>query len=158
MARTTRPTALTLVSVLVAAALIDRVASAKTTADHYDVLGVPRKSTLDEIRKAYRKQSLKFHPDKNTAPDAKERFFQIAEAYAVLSDPGKRKSYDRFGTGVSGGGGVGGGGGEFNMDDASQMFDGFMDQLDEYLTSEDKLDELVNMASELKPRACKLVI
>ena len=122
-------------------------AAATKKADYYEVLGVSKKATLDEIRKAYRKQSLKYHPDKNTAPDAQEKFIQVSEAYAVLSDAGKRKSYDRFGTGFSGEGGAGGR--EFNMDDAAQMFEGFMDQLDEYLNNEEKLDELVNMGEDV---------
>lgn len=127
-----RTTALALLGVLVVAALVDRAdAASKKTADYYDVLGVPKKATLDEIRKAYRKQSLKYHPDKNHAPEAQEKFIQVSEAYAVLSDASKRKSYDRFGTGFSPGDG-----GDFNMDDASQMFEGFMDQLDEYLNNE----------------------
>ena len=147
-----RSTALALLVFLVAAAVVDRAAAAAATkgakADYYEVLGVSKKATLDEIRKAYRKQSLKYHPDKNNAPDAQQKFIQISEAYAVLSDPAKRKSYDRFGTGFSGGDG----GGEFNMDDAAQMFDNFMDQLDEYLNNEEKLDELVNMFGEKDPR------
>lgn len=143
-----RTTALAVLAVLIAAAVVDQAAAAShKKADYYEVLGVSKKSTLDEIRKAYRKQSLKYHPDKNPSPGAQEKFIEVSEAYAVLSDASKRKSYDRFGTGFGAAGG-----GEFNMDDASQMFDSFMDQLDEYLNNEEKLDELVNMVGEKDPR------
>ena len=54
--------------------------------DYYKILGVSRSANADEIKKAYRKMALKFHPDKNSSPDAEERFKEIAEAYDVLSD------------------------------------------------------------------------
>ena len=64
--------------------------------DYYSVLEVGRESTQEDIKKAYRKQALRFHPDKNKAEDAEERFKEIAEAYEVLGDPvGKRKGISR---------------------------------------------------------------
>jgi molecular chaperone DnaJ len=75
--------------------------------DYYDVLGVPRNAGLDDIKKAYRKMALKFHPDKNPGdPHAEEKFKEAAEAYGVLSDEEKRAQYDRYGH--SGLGGMGG--------------------------------------------------
>jgi molecular chaperone DnaJ len=65
--------------------------------DYYDILGVPRNSSKDEIKTEYRKLALKYHPDRNKAPDAEERFKEISEAYAILSDDDKRAQYDRFG-------------------------------------------------------------
>lgn len=66
--------------------------------DYYDILGVDRNATRDEIRKAYRKQALKYHPDRNDgSPAAEEQFKEAAEAYEVLSDVQKRATYDRFG-------------------------------------------------------------
>ncbi len=75
--------------------------------DYYEVLGVPRTAPVDEIKKAYRKLAVKFHPDKNPGDsEAEERFKEAAEAYGVLSDEEKRARYDRFGhQGVSGMGG-----------------------------------------------------
>jgi molecular chaperone DnaJ len=65
--------------------------------DYYDILGVPRNSPKDQIKTEYRKLALKYHPDRNKAPDAEERFKEISEAYAILSDDEKRAQYDRFG-------------------------------------------------------------
>jgi molecular chaperone DnaJ len=65
--------------------------------DYYEVLGVERGASKDEVKRAYRKLALKFHPDKNKAADAEDRFKELSEAYGVLSDPEKRQLYDRFG-------------------------------------------------------------
>lgn len=65
--------------------------------DYYEVLGVPRTATEADISKAYRKLARKYHPDVNKAPEAEEKFKQVAEAYAVLKDPDKRKKYDALG-------------------------------------------------------------
>jgi molecular chaperone DnaJ len=77
--------------------------------DYYDVLGVARGANDQEIKSAYRKQALKFHPDRNPGnKDAEDKFKEAAEAYAVLSDGDKRAAYDRYGhAGVSGAGGAG---------------------------------------------------
>ena len=76
--------------------------------DYYSVLNIPRTSTEEEIRKAYRKLALKFHPDKNKNAGAEEKFKEVAEAYEVLSDPEKRKIYDIHGeAGLNGGGSSG---------------------------------------------------
>src|ERR1700736_1641746 len=74
--------------------------------DYYDVLGVPRTASADEIKKAHRKLALKYHPDRNkNNKDAEERFKEIQEAYDVLSDSSKRANYDQFGhAGVGAGG------------------------------------------------------
>ena len=65
--------------------------------DYYAVLGVPRDAPADEIKQAYRQLALKWHPDRNPAPEATDRFKEVAEAYAVLSDPAKRAQYDATG-------------------------------------------------------------
>jgi molecular chaperone DnaJ len=71
--------------------------------DYYEILGVDKKATKDEIRRAYRKLALKYHPDRNKEPDAAEKFKEISEAYAILSDDNKRMQYDQFGhAGISG--------------------------------------------------------
>ena len=88
--------------------------------DYYEVLGVSKTSSPDEIKNQYRKLALKFHPDRNQSADAGEHFKEISEAYAVLSDSEKKQTYDQHGhAGVDGryssddifGRGVGGGGG-----------------------------------------------
>src|SRR5437870_13901063 len=66
--------------------------------DYYEVLGVQRTATVDDIKKAYRKLAVKYHPDKNPGDaDAEEKFKEAAEAYGVLSDDEKRARYDRYG-------------------------------------------------------------
>ncbi len=65
--------------------------------DYYEVLGVPRNSSKEQIKDAYRKLALQFHPDRNKSPEAESRFKEISEAYAVLSDDEKRKQYDSYG-------------------------------------------------------------
>lgn len=68
-----------------------------TKRDYYDILGVAQSASLDEIKKAYRKLALAWHPDRNKAANAHEKFKEINEAYAVLSDPKKKETYDQFG-------------------------------------------------------------
>lgn len=65
--------------------------------DYYKALGIQSGANEDEIKKAYRKMALKYHPDKNKDPHAEDKFKEIAEAYDVLSDPKKRAVYDQYG-------------------------------------------------------------
>jgi molecular chaperone DnaJ len=75
--------------------------------DYYEVLGVPRNASADELKAAFRRLARQYHPDVNKEADAEERFKELNEAYAVLSDPDKRSAYDRFGhAGVRGPGGA----------------------------------------------------
>ena len=87
--------------------------------DYYDVLGVNKKASDDELKKAYRKLAIKYHPDKNPDnPEAEEKFKEAAEAYEVLSNADKRTRYDRFGHD----GMRGGAGGGMNMEDIFSQF------------------------------------
>ena len=98
--------------------------------DYYEVLGVQKNANADEIKKAYRKAAIQYHPDKNPGDkEAEEKFKEAAEAYDVLSNPDKRARYDQFGhAGMSGaaGGGAGGfggfSGGGFSMEDIFSQF------------------------------------
>ncbi len=93
--------------------------------DYYEVLGVDKTATENEIKIAYRKLAIKYHPDRNPGnAEAEEKFKEAAEAYDVLHDPQKRQQYDQFGFNAPGGGFSGGGGfgGGFSMDDIFSMF------------------------------------
>ncbi|MDF2833544.1 MAG: dnaJ [Chryseobacterium indoltheticum] len=94
--------------------------------DYYEVLEVSKSASTDEIKKAYRKMAIKYHPDKNPGDkEAEEKFKEAAEAYEVLSDDNKKARYDQYGhAGVGGAGGFGGGGfgGGMNMEDIFSQF------------------------------------
>lgn len=92
--------------------------------DYYDVLGVSRSAAEGDIKKAYRKLALKYHPDKNPGDkEAEDKFKEAAEAYDVLSNPEKKQRYDQFGhAGMGAGFGGGGGGAHMNMDDIFSQF------------------------------------
>eukprot|EP01053_Blabericola_migrator_P003511 Blabericola_migrator_1__3510@NODE_2040_length_3379_cov_208_454710_g1295_i0_p2_GENE_NODE_2040_length_3379_cov_208_454710_g1295_i0NODE_2040_length_3379_cov_208_454710_g1295_i0_p2_ORF_typecomplete_len338_score65_86DnaJ_C/PF01556_18/3_4e03DnaJ_C/PF01556_18/1_7e50DnaJ/PF00226_31/3_9e25_NODE_2040_length_3379_cov_208_454710_g1295_i022833296 len=102
--------------------------------DYYGILGVPKDATPDQLKKAYRKMAMKWHPDKHPDPDAKakaeEHFKDVAEAFDVLSDPEKKKIYDQYGEeglkgGMPGGGGMGGRTFVYSGVDPSEIFSRF---------------------------------
>jgi molecular chaperone DnaJ len=90
--------------------------------DYYEVLGVARDASVDDLKGAFRRLARQYHPDVNKAQDAEERFKEVNEAYAILSDPEKRSAYDRFGhAGVNGMGGAP----DFSTVDFSDIFEEF---------------------------------
>lgn len=92
--------------------------------DYYEILGVSKSASDEDIKKAYRKKAIQFHPDKNPGDkEAEEKFKEAAEAYEVLSNSEKRQRYDQYGhAGVGGAAGGGFGGGGFSMDDIFSQF------------------------------------
>ncbi|XP_047431367.1 dnaJ homolog subfamily B member 9-like [Mugil cephalus] len=104
--------------------------------DYYEVLGVPRDATERQIKKAFHKLALKYHPDRNKGPDAEAKFREIAEAYEVLSDDKRRREYDQVGHSSSSSSSGGGGNDynfkqhyqSFNFDDIFKDFDHFGQQ------------------------------
>ena len=93
--------------------------------DYYEVLGVSRDATAEDLKKAFRKQALKYHPDRNKEKDASDRFKEVNEAYQVLSDPERKAQYDRFGhDGLNGSAGRG--------FDGFEGFGGFGDIFDSF--------------------------
>ena len=97
--------------------------------DYYEVLGVSKSTSQEEIKKAYRKLALKYHPDKNKGDKAsEEKFKEASEAYHVLSDKERRQSYDQFGHAAFEGSGGRGGFANFDFTNAfSDIFDDFFD-------------------------------
>ena len=96
--------------------------------DYYDILGISRGSSGEEVKKAFRMKALEYHPDRNKSPDAEEKFKEVNEAYHVLSDADNRARYDRFGHG-----GVGSGNGGFARDfEGFDIFGGFGDIFDSF--------------------------
>ncbi|CAG0885616.1 unnamed protein product, partial [Darwinula stevensoni] len=95
--------------------------------DYYEILGVNRAASDRDIKKAFRKLAMKYHPDKNKEEGAEEKFKEIAEAYEVLSDPDKRKQFDQFGSDAFSGGSGGAHTFHFNFDDIFKNFGGFDD-------------------------------
>ncbi|HOO95106.1 MAG TPA: molecular chaperone DnaJ [Proteiniphilum sp.] len=95
-----------------------------TKRDYYEILEIPKSASAEEIKKAYRKKAIQFHPDKNPGDkEAEEKFKEAAEAYEVLSDENKRARYDQFGhAGVGGAASGGGFGGGMSMDDIFSQF------------------------------------
>ena len=94
-----------------------------TKRDFYEILGVSKTATADEIKKAYRQKAIQFHPDKNPGnKEAEEKFKEAAEAYEILSSPEKRQKYDQFGHAGMGNGNAGFGGHDMSMDDIFSMF------------------------------------
>ncbi|XP_037551591.1 dnaJ homolog subfamily B member 9 [Nematolebias whitei] len=90
--------------------------------DYYDILGVSRDATERQIKKAFHKLALKFHPDRNKDPNAEAKFREIAEAYETLSDDKRRREYDQFGHGASSSGGYRGGGSDYDFRQHFQSF------------------------------------
>src|SRR6195952_2334565 len=91
--------------------------------DYYEILGVAKNASAEDIKKAYRKVAMQFHPDRNPGDkSAEDKFKEAAESYEVLSDADKRAQYDRFGHAGLGSAGRGSGGGNMNTEDIFSQF------------------------------------
>lgn len=113
----------------------------KSGKSYYDILGVSKTASADEVKRAYRKLAAKYHPDRNKESNAEEKFKEVGEAYEVLSDQQKRQMYDQYGEAGVHGGGPGGAGGNpsrgdwsqysqvFDMGDMSNLFGGMFGDL-----------------------------
>ncbi len=99
--------------------------------DYYEVLGVPSGATEEDIRAAFRKKALEFHPDRNKSPEAGDRFREVNEAYQVLSDAERRRQYDRFGHASVG---SAAGGGAQGPEGFGDIFGGFGDIFDAFFS------------------------
>ena len=121
--------------------------------DYYEVLGVLKSSSADDIKKAYRKLARQYHPDVNKSHDAEAKFKELNEAYEVLSDDDKRAAYDRFGHAAVDGSGMGGTGG-FSGDFTG--FGGFSDIFEEFFGFGGKV--LVNSVSKEREAAIQALL
>jgi len=115
--------------------------------DYYDILGVGKGVGEEDIRRAFRKKAMEFHPDRNKSPDAEEKFKEINEAYQVLSDSGKRSQYDQFGKA-----GVGAGSGAGQPFDGFDVFGGFGDIFDSFFGNESGRRRQAQRGSDLQHR------
>ena len=111
--------------------------------DYYEVLGVPRNASDDDLKKAFRKLAFEYHPDRNKDPGAEDRFKEINEAYQILSDKEKRAQYDQFGhAGINGGGSQGFG--DF------ETFGGFGDIFDSFFGGSNRQRNSPQKGSDLQ--------
>ena len=111
--------------------------------DYYEVLGLQKGASDDEIKRAFRKLAIKYHTDKNQGnKEAEEKFKEINEAYQVLSDPEKKANYDRFGTAEPGGFGGGAGGFSGGFSDFGDFGDIFSDILVVEELQQEETDQL----------------
>ena len=121
--------------------------------DYYEVLGVSKQASPDEIKRAYRKKAKQYHPDINKEPGAEEKFKEVQEAYEVLSDPNKKATYDRFGHAAfeqgAGNGGAGGFGG-FGFEDVDLLSEEIDSIANDLTFADSAYDEIVALLEFLE--------
>lgn len=125
--------------------------------DYYNILGVSKSATPDDIKRAFKKLAVKYHPDVNKEKGAEEKFKEINEAYQVLSDPQKKSNYDQFGSadmgnmgGFSSGGGQGFGGFDFSGFNTGEGFGGFDDVFDIFFGGGGKRTKAQNRGNDVE--------